>query len=126
MSPPRVDDDARSFWAGMREHRIVLQQCEACGRRRFPPMPSCPFCGGPGGTDTEVDGHGKVYSWVVVHRALTPAQEGEVPYTVATVELPDGVRMVGRLIGEGAPDAPVAPVFVDHDDWTELRFEVLS
>jgi uncharacterized OB-fold protein len=123
---PRVDVDSVAFWAGLREHRIVLQRCDTDGRFRFPPMPSCPHCGTPGGVDVEVDGHGVVYSWVVVHRALTPGQEGEVPYTIATVELPEGVRMVGRLDGDPGDGVPVTPAFVDHDDWTELRFVVVA
>lgn len=121
MSAPRVDVDSRAWWDGLRDHRLVLQRCEEDGRFRFPPMPSCPYCGTPGGTDTEVEGRGAVYSWVVVHRALTP-DVTEVPYTIATVELPAGVRMVGRLDGEPADGAPVSAVFVDHDDWTELRW----
>ncbi len=121
MSAPRVDVDSRAWWDGLRDHRLVLQRCEEDGRFRFPPMPSCPYCGTPGGTDTEVEGRGAVYSWVVVHRALTP-DVTEVPYTIATVELPAGVRMVGRLDGAPADGAPVSAVFVDHDDWTELRW----
>jgi uncharacterized OB-fold protein len=118
---PRSDVDSEPFWAGLRERRILLQRCEADGRLRFPPMPSCPHCGTPGGEHVEVAGDARVYSWVVVHRALTPAQEGEVPYTIATVEL-DGVRMVGRLDGEPGDGVAVSPVFVDHADWTELRW----
>jgi uncharacterized OB-fold protein len=121
---PRSDVDSAPFWAGLGVHRIVLQRCEADGRLRFPPMPSCPHCGTPGGTEVEVSGDARIYSWVAVHRALTPAQESQVPYTIATVELPEGVRMVGRLDGEPGDGVAVSPVFVDHDDWTELRFEV--
>lgn len=123
---PRVDVDSASFWEALREHRIVLGACDACGRHRFPPMPSCPHCGTPGGSEVEVAGRGHVYSWVVVHRALTPAQADQVPYTIATVELPDGVRMLGRLDGEPAAGAPVEPHFVDHEDWTELRFRTAA
>jgi uncharacterized OB-fold protein len=122
VGAPRADVDSAPFWAGLRRHRIVLQRCDADGRLRFPPMPSCPRCGTPGGAEVEVTGDARVYSWVVVHRALTPGQEGEVPYTIATVELPEGVRMVGRLTGVPGDGVPVSPVFVDHDDWTELRW----
>ena len=124
MTEPVTDDDGLAFREGLTAGELRLQRCTECGRHRFPPMPSCPFCGIAGGTDVEVDGRGALYSWVVVHRALTPSQEGEVPYTIATVELPEGIRMVGRLDGEPADRASVEPVFVDHDDWTELRFRV--
>jgi uncharacterized OB-fold protein len=118
---PRTDVDAEPFWAALGEHRIVLQRCAADGKLRFPPMPSCPHCGTPGGEHVEVDGAARVYSWVTVHRPLTPAMADQVPYTIATVEL-DGVRMVGRLEGEPGDGVAVRPTFVDHDDWTELRW----
>jgi len=124
MSSPRVDVDSESFWAALRDHRIVLQQCQACAKKRFPPMPSCPWCGTPGGVDVETDASGRVYSWVTVHRQLTVPRE--VPYTVATVQLDDGPRLLGRLDGHASVDAPVESFFVDHDDWTELRFRVVS
>lgn len=126
MNAPRVDVDSRAWWEGLRAHRLVLQRCESCGRHRFPPMPSCPFDGTPGGTTCNVDGHGFVYSWVVVHRALTPNRESDVPYTIATVELPERVRILGRLDGDVAAGVAVEPRFVDHEEWTELRFRVLA
>jgi uncharacterized OB-fold protein len=129
MSPgpaPVVDEDSASFWEGLRRHDVVLQSCERCGRRRFPPMPSCPFCGTPGGVDVVVAGAGTVYSWVGVHRAMTPAFAGEVPYTVATVDLDGGGRVFARVspASEVAIGVSVVPEFVDHDDWTELRFRI--
>ena len=102
---PRTDVDSAPFWAALREHRIVLQRCAEDGKLRFPPMPSCPHCGTPGGDEVEVAGEAQVYSWVTVHRPLTPAMADEVPYTIATVELPEGIRMVGRLEGEPADGA---------------------
>ena len=116
----RTDVDSEPWWDALRRHRVVLQRCESCGKRRFPRVPACPWCGTPGGVDEEIDGRGRVYSWIVVHRALTGAHE--VPYTVAVVELPGGPRLLGRLEGTPADGVEVEPFFVDHDDWTELRF----
>ena len=49
---------------------------------------------------------------------------GDVPYAVATVDLDGGARMLGRIEPPDAAriGARVSPVFVDHGDWTELRF----
>jgi uncharacterized OB-fold protein len=65
-----------------------------------------------------------VYSWVGVQRALTPDFEAEVPYTIATVELDEGARAFARLEGPEptTPGGPVVATFVDHPEWTELRF----
>jgi uncharacterized OB-fold protein len=123
---PQIDVESRPYWDALREHRIALQRCNACQRVRFPPMPGCPYCGARGHEQVDVSGKGRVYSFVRVHRALTPAMEGEVPYVVAVVQLDDnGPRMIGRVDGDPALvaiDDALAPRFVDHDGWTELRF----
>lgn len=71
-----------------------------------------------------MSGRGRVYSWVGVQRALTPAFEADVPYTIATVELEEGARAFGRLEGSEprAPGGAVVATFVDRPEWTELRF----
>ena len=124
---PVADRESAPFWEGLAARRIVVQACRACGRHRFPRMPSCPYCGEPGGTDVVVPGTGRVYSWVRVHRLLSAgagAHDGELPYAVVTVTLDTGPRMVGRLepADRATVDLPVRPLFVDHDGWTELRF----
>jgi uncharacterized OB-fold protein len=123
---PVTDRESAPFWAGLRERRVVVQACRACGRHRFPRMPTCPYCGEPGGTDVVVPGTGRVYSWVRVHRPLSPAAgERELPYAVATVTLDTGPRLVGRLepAERATVDLAVRPLFVDHGTWTELRFQ---
>lgn len=122
---PGIDEDSAFYWDGLSEHRLLLQECTACSRRRFPPMPSCPYCGDPGFEIVESDGRGTVYSWIVVHLAFDPAFEADVPYVIATVDLEGGGRVVARLEAPResiAPDLPVTATYHDHDDWTELRF----
>jgi hypothetical protein len=119
---PEPDQESAPHWAALRERRIVLQACTACGRRRFPPTPGCPYCADPGMRWEEVPGTGTVYSLITVHRAFDPAFAAEVPYDIATVDLDGGGRMVGRAAGSPAIGARVAPAFADHGDWTELRF----
>jgi uncharacterized OB-fold protein len=91
-------------------------------------MPACPYCAAPGGEEFSASGDGSIYSWIVVHRAFDPAFEAEVPYTLATVELAEGCRVVGRLEGMQRPQfgSRVRAVYYDHPDWTELRFEPLE
>jgi uncharacterized OB-fold protein len=123
---PVTDRDSEPFFAGLRRGVILVQECGACGRRRFGRLGACPYCGTPGGTDVAITGEGSVHSFVRVHRALTPEAAAEVPYAIATVALDDGVRMLGRV---EPPEAAaigrrVVPRFVDHGEWTELRFTV--
>ncbi|HEX4579906.1 MAG TPA: OB-fold domain-containing protein [Candidatus Dormibacteraeota bacterium] len=125
---PTPDPESAAYWAALREHRIVLQRCPSCERIRFPWMPGCPYCGSAlPALVVQVSGLGQVYSFVRVHRALTEATLGQVPYVVAVVQLDAGPRMVGRVAG-GAERVRIAdavrPAFVDHQGWTELRFDV--
>jgi uncharacterized OB-fold protein len=119
---PVPDEDSRPYWAALREHRVQLPKCLSCGRRRFPPAPACPYCGSQQTRWEEAAATGSVYSFITVHRAFDPAFARDVPYVIATVDLDAGVRMIGRLAGVPAVGARVAPEFVDHGGWTELRF----
>jgi len=118
-------EESAFFWDGLAAHRVLLQRCAACQRHRFPPMPSCPWCGATETELVESDGTGEVYSWITVHRAFDERWRGDVPYTVAVVELRERCRVFARI--DAAPQPVTAglrvrPRFVDHDDWTELRF----
>jgi len=125
---PDTDPDNAPFWAGLADGTIVVQQCLQCGRRRFPRLPGCPYCGAADWKDVTVAGTGTVYSWVRVHRPMTShVSEGDVPYVIATVDLDGGGRMFGRLLDDNGAVAVgdrVGPVFVPHNGWTELAFSV--
>lgn len=120
---PVLDADSRFYWEGLAREQVLLQECRSCQRRRFPPMPSCPYCGAVG-ADLAAATAGTVYSWVTVHRAFQPAFAADVPYTLVTVDLAGGGRMVGRLEPGAAARAglDVRPHFVAHQGWTEVRF----
>lgn len=128
VAPPVPDLDSAFFWLGLREHKLLLQQCAACNRFRFPPMPACPYCASPMSAERVSKGEGKVYSWIVVHRAFDPAFAGDVPYILASIDLDEGGRIVGRLEGTAQAEfgMRVAAKYADHPDWTELRFQPLK
>lgn len=126
ISPPETDVGSARYWQSLREHRLEVQACNACGRRRFPVTPSCPYCAHPDAHWEEPTGLGTVYSFVVVHRTFDPAFEEDVPYTVATIDLDGGGRMVARMDSIPAIDERARATYVDHADWTELRFEVTA
>jgi uncharacterized protein len=121
---PQPDLESAAWWEGLRAHRVLLQQCRACGRARFPAMPSCPWCASTAFDVIESSGDGIVYSYVTAHVDVSPGFAASLPYSVATVELAEGPRVLGRV----EPPAPLAigdrvvPRFVDHATWTELCF----
>ena len=103
------DPDSRFYRDGLAAGRLLLQRCTACGRVRFPPLPTCPFCASRDTVVIEATGTGRVYSWITVRAALSAAAAGDVPYAVAVVELDEGCRVLGRMrdIDEVACEMPV-------------------
>ena len=89
----------------MVQHRLVVQECAACGTRRYPATTYCPACRSDASRWIESGGTGKVFSWVVVHHPVPKeAYAGDVPYVVALIDLDEGVRMVSNIV-EIAPSA---------------------
>jgi uncharacterized protein len=121
---PQVSPDTAFFWAGTAAGELRIQRCGKCGALRHPPGPMCPRCRVPqraagGETGYAVAaGTGEVYSYVVHHHPPVPGKT--LPLVIALMELPEGVRMVGELLGV-RPDQvriglPVRAEFVRVDD----------
>ena len=96
--PPLTDRDSDPWWEALATGQLTLPHCPACGATWFPATPGCPECGEPHVDLMVSTGHGRLYSWVVVNRALSPAFTDDVPYTIVAVDLDEGARMVGRLL----------------------------
>jgi len=96
---PEIDHDSALYWQSLREHKAKLQKCSKCGRLRFPPSASCYYCGMLGGEWTTISGKGTIYTWIVVHHPVDPRLVKEVPFVIALVELEEGPRVAGRLLG---------------------------
>jgi len=90
------------FWEGLRDGRLVLQRCAACGYVRWPASPRGAECLTVGGEWTEVRATGLVWSYAVYHRAFHPSFRDQVPYIVVAVELDDGPMLIARFAdGDG-------------------------
>ena len=112
--PARHD---RPFWAGLREHRLVLPHCPDCAAYWYPPAPRCRRCLGPAVSWRECPGRGTLWSWASAKRAFAPGLG--VPYTVVQVELDaqPGLLIDSTLdAGDGSPPRlglPVTAVYLD-------------
>jgi len=95
---PEVTEELRPFFAAARENRLVVQRCEGCGRRRFPPREICSECLCRDARWVESGGRGTVVSFNVMHQVYHPAFAAEVPYAVVLVELEDGGRMIANVV----------------------------
>ncbi|WP_419847814.1 Zn-ribbon domain-containing OB-fold protein [Candidatus Poriferisocius sp.] len=91
------------YWRAAGERRLLIQRCRDCGTHRHPPTPACYACGSLAFDWDEVDGTGRVYSFVWTHRPVVEIFENLGVYNVAVVEL-DGtkgepVRILSRVNG---------------------------
>jgi uncharacterized OB-fold protein/acyl dehydratase len=115
---PAVSRDTEFFWAGTARHELRIQRCGECGALRHPPGPMCLACGGGKPDYVVAAGTGEIYSYVVHHHPPVPGRQ--VPFVVALVQLPEGVRMVGELLGAGPEQVrigmPVRIEFVRVDE----------
>jgi uncharacterized protein len=115
---PAISRDTGFFWAGTARRELRIQRCGACGALRHPPGPVCLACGAAKPDYVVAAGTGEVYSYVVHHHPPVPGRG--VPFVVALVQLPEGVRMVGELLGVSPEKVriglPVRAEFVQIDE----------
>lgn len=115
---PVPTPETMHFWDGAREHKLLLQRCEACEKAYFPPRPHCPQCGSRRVAVFEASGRASLYSYTIDHINL---RDGG-PVAVAVAELEEGVRMMCNLLEvEQTPEAlqldmPLQVVFQKIND----------
>jgi uncharacterized OB-fold protein len=94
---PVVSPDTAFFWEGTARHELRIQRCGGCGTLRHPPGPMCAVCGFARPEYDVAAGTGEVYSYVVHHHPPVPGRR--LPIVIVLVQLTEGVRMVGELLG---------------------------
>ncbi len=87
------------YWQGLREGKLLLQACAACGRLRHYPRLLCDQCYDDGVRWQAACGRARIHSWTVAHHAFHAGFAGELPYTLVTVDLEEGPRALGRWLG---------------------------
>jgi uncharacterized OB-fold protein len=109
---PVITADSAFFWEGVNAGELRIQRCGECRALRHPPGPACPACGCFKREHTVASGEGTVHSFVVHHHPRIPGRRA--PYTIALVDLAEGVRMVAEYRG---PRPEIGdPVRVTFDD----------
>jgi uncharacterized OB-fold protein len=104
LFPPVTELNA-PFWEGLAAGEVRLQQCRQCGVHQHPPESFCYACGSASLAWISVPAHGTVYSYIVVHQPYHLAFRPFIPYTVAIVQLDEGPRLLGAMLGLEAPIA---------------------
>lgn len=114
---PEVTPLTAPYWEAAARGELLLQECSDCGRCWHPPQPCCPSCQGFEYVWRPTQGGGVVYSFTIVHHATHLAFNDKIPYLVALIELPEGVRIVSTVrncpISEVRVGMPVRVMFRD-------------
>jgi uncharacterized protein len=81
--------------------RLLGSRCPECGEHFFPRRFVCARCLAEGCVDVLLGPRGHIYTWTYVHVPLFAKRDRKVgSYGVAQVDLPEGPRVQGILLGE--------------------------
>lgn len=120
---PTPTEESQAYWDALREHRLVFQQCAACGKLRHYPRPMCDACYSMEVRWQASAGRGTVQSWTIAHHPFHLAFKRVAPYGLVTVDMDEGVRI--HAPWRGAVQAltlglPVRVVFERIDEQLSL------
>lgn len=124
---PQPSALSKPYWGAAADGRLVLQRCAACGKLRHYPRLLCDACYCDAADWVQASGRGKIHSWTVCHHAFHAAFAADLPYTLVTVDLEEGVRALGRWEGgEFAIGTPVQGRFIVGEGRAELVFTTVA
>jgi len=117
---PEPSADTEAYWSGLNEHRLRLQRCADCGKVRHYPRPMCDACHSLQVEWFDASGRGYVHSWTETHHPFHPGFRPDLPYTLVTVDLAEGVRMNAQLRRLATSELRIGmPLKVDYELATE-------
>jgi len=124
---PQISELSRPYWEAAAQGQLVLQRCTGCGKMRHYPRLLCDNCYSDAVEWIPSSCTGTVHSWTVAHHAFHPAFAAELPYTLVTIDLDEGVRALGRWRGDVALalGLNVRGRFVPREGGADLVFEAV-
>jgi uncharacterized OB-fold protein len=110
--------DTTPFWEGAKAGKLVLQFCADTKRFQHYPRPVSIYTGSRNLEWREVSGNGFIYAFTVI-RVPGPGLEGRLPLSVATVQLDEGVHILGNILNADQREMKI-------DQRVELAWDNLS
>jgi uncharacterized OB-fold protein len=97
----RIDADNAAYYAGLLEHRLLINRCDDCGTRHHPPRSICPRCWSASVTAREVAGRGRIALFTILRQG--PRRGGadyDRGHPLVAVDLEDqpGLRVSGTVV----------------------------
>ena len=115
------------FWSALELGQLMYQRCADCGRAFHRPRLVCPICGSSKWEWRESRGRGSVYSVTTVERSA-PAFRDEAPFQVALVDMEEGFRAFGRVVGAAVAigDSVEFELHKDHEGRAAISYRRLA
>jgi len=124
---PPIHGLTAPYWEAARRNQLVMQICDTCTHRPFPPRAHCPTCGAGTLSWAPVSGRGTVYSFTVAHRPPHPVFAEHCPLVIAIVELDEGPRLITNIVAGDPADVTVGMavrVFFEPIDDSDVALPV--
>jgi uncharacterized protein len=89
--------------------RLIGSRCPHCGEIFFPKKEDrrCINCQKMGMEETLLSASGKIYSLTIVMQRPPVYYQGEVPYAIGYVELPEGIRLETLFTAQNVDDLSI-------------------
>jgi uncharacterized OB-fold protein len=124
--PNPMTPEAKPYWDGLREQKLMLPKCGACGHVFWYPRVACPKCHARDIGWIQSKGRGTLHAFAIGYQSFNKAFKVPAPYVLAMIELAEGPRMLSNLVNvEADPaklrcDMPVEVVFSKLTDEVTL------
>lgn len=121
--PTTKELDTGPFWEATKNHELRYLRCDDCDTLIFYPRQHCTSCFGRDLSWQQSKGEGTIYTYSVVRQSYHPFFRARAPYTVAWIDLDEGLRILSNVIGVEDPTSDLAigqRVRVEWEDHEEL------
>jgi hypothetical protein len=116
---PETQPWSDKFWEGTRQGELLIQVCKDCQSTIFYPRKFCPECWSGNLDWIQASGKATVFTFSTAYSMVEPKFMDELPYTIAYVDLEEGIRMMTRIVGCDPKDVtfgmPVEVVFHERE-----------
>ena len=97
--PQPITPEARPYWDGLKQEKLMLPKCGDCGHVFWYPRVLCPRCHSRHITWVQSSGKGKLYAFEIAHQSFNKAIKVPPPYVLAMVELACW-DIIGKVTGQ--------------------------
>lgn len=99
---PEPDSLSQPFFDGAAESQLMIQRCAECSASLHPGSTVCSECLGTALEWQAASGEGTVFSFGLMHQKYHEGFSDDIPYVVAVIELPEGIRINSNIVGPNA------------------------